>query len=73
MPRRRLVFAVLLVGATGCSSLRDQAVHACRNCGDPVTRMGADGRWEVVPRMRLVTWTPTATPAAVGGDAPSPR
>lgn len=63
---------------TGCSSLRDQAVPGCPHCGDPETRIGPDGRTEVVPRLRLVSWgefpaTPAATMQPADGHADGSR
>ena len=56
----------------GCSSLRDEAVPGCPHCGDPLMRVGADGRAEVVPRWRLASWgTPAPRAAAAVGNAPT--
>ena len=68
--RSMLLLTALAPGA--CSSLRDQAVPGCPYCGDPVTRVGADGRAEVVPRLRIAAWASAAAPqsadAGVGGE-----
>jgi len=54
----------LCLAASGCTSLRDQAVPGCPYCGDPVTRVGADGRTEVVPRWHVASWGDPAPAAA---------
>jgi hypothetical protein len=69
MPRAILV-AVASLCAAGCSSLRDQAVPACPYCGSPVTVLDENGVWQIVPRMRLASWTPA--PAAGVASDPEP-
>lgn len=73
MRRSALLVPLALLLAAGCSSLRDQAVPGCPYCGDPVTKIGADGRAVVVPRWHLASsWgsgagqavPPPAMPAA---------
>jgi hypothetical protein len=54
--RRAFSLLALCLAAAGCTSLADQAVPGCPACGDPVTRVGADGRNEVVPRWRVAAW-----------------
>lgn len=62
---RLLPIALVALLASGCTSLHKWAVPNCPHCGDPVTRVGPDGRAEVVPRWRLVSWSATpAEPAA---------
>ena len=61
--RRAYSLLALCLAAAGCTSLRDEAVPGCPYCGDPVTRVGADGRTEVVPRWRVASWGDAAPPA----------
>jgi len=60
--RRAYSVLALCLAAGGCTSLRDEAVPGCPYCGDPVTRVGADGRAEVVPRWRVASWEEPAPP-----------
>jgi hypothetical protein len=73
--RRTYSFLALCLAAAGCSSPRDEAVPGCPYCGDPVMRVGADGRNEVVPRWRVAPWgTPAPVPPPDSDPpAPSPR
>jgi len=63
MRRLRIACVISVAALSACASVRDQAVPSCPYCGDPVTRERPDGSSEVVPRMRLATWT-TAAPDA---------
>jgi len=58
--RRAYSVLALCLASAGCTSLRDEAVPGCPYCGDPVTRVGADGRAEVVPRWRVASWAEPA-------------
>jgi len=63
---RASLIACLAAPLAACAAPREPAVPACPYCGEPVTRIGADGRGEVVPRVRLASWTP----ATAGLPAP---
>jgi hypothetical protein len=60
---RRVRFAILALAAlaAGCAAppSRDEP-HACPNCGDPLMRLGPDGKTQIVERWRLSSWTPGA-------------
>jgi hypothetical protein len=60
---RASLLACLAAPLAACAAPREPAVPACPYCGDPVTRVGADGRAEVVPRVRIASWAPAAAAA----------
>jgi hypothetical protein len=65
--RLTLVLALFAASLAACAAPRGDAVAPCPHCGDPVTRVGADGRAEVVPRLRIGSWAPAS--AAAPGHA----
>jgi hypothetical protein len=67
--RRAYSVLAICLAAGGCTSLRDDAVPGCPYCGDPVTRVGADGRAEVVPRWRVASWDDPVPVEAPAQDA----
>lgn len=62
-PTRSAILAILLVALAACAAPRGDTVRSCPHCGDPLTRVGADGRAEVVTRLRIGSWSPSNAPA----------
>ena len=67
--RRALAVALVAASLAACAAPRADAVASCPHCGDPFTRVGADGRAEVVPRLRIGSWTPGSSAAPTGHAA----